>query len=182
MTQRVRLTDDARRVLTQQPFYPTDEQRALVRRMTSLLATEAEICELIINPATGLPISVPTMRTHFAEERKQGAEEANQKVSRALFQKAVGREAVLDANNRVVAPAQSPDTTAAIWWEKSRLGYKEGQTVEHTGPGGEPLSIPTPTVVVMLPHNGRDELPAHRATKVIDQQGNEVQGANYNQP
>lgn len=55
---------------------------------------------------------------------KTGLANAGSRVGQTLFQKA------LDG-----------DLGAIVWWEKTRLGYREGHSVEMTGAGGGPLEI-----------------------------------------
>lgn len=171
---RPHLTEEAKQRLSNYKFEPTPEQRATVRAMASLLATHAEICQVIINPATGQPINQPTLVKYFSEEMSEGSGEANQKVTRALFQKALGKPALYGADGNLVQKAVEPDVAAAIWWEKSRLGYKEGTTVDHRGKDGADLNE-KPSVIVMIPHNNRDPISPYAQVMTIDVEPKEVE-------
>ena len=61
-------------------------------------------------------IDEKTLRKHFRQELDTAATKANAKVAGTLYNKAL-----------------SGDTTAAIWWSKTRMGWKETQVSEHTG-------------------------------------------------
>mgnify|MGYP006093489037 FL=1 len=60
-----------------------------------------------------LGIDVKTLRKHYRVELDTAAEKANAKVSGALYNKAI-----------------AGDSTAIIWWEKTRQGRKETNVVE----------------------------------------------------
>jgi hypothetical protein len=74
--------------------------------------------------ATWLQIDLKTLRKHFRRELDTGAIEANVRVANALYTNAV-------KHNQV---------TAQIWWTKARMGWKETQVNEQTGPDGSPLT------------------------------------------
>ena len=67
-------------------------------------------------------ISVDSLYGHFREELVAGKAKINAKVGQTLAQKAL-----------------SGDTTAMIWWSKSRMGFKEKVELEHTGADGGPI-------------------------------------------
>jgi hypothetical protein len=66
--------------------------------------------------ATKLGISDDTLKKYYQLELDLGRVEANAKVANALFQQA------MDGN-----------TTAQIFWLKTRAGWKENHTIEHVG-------------------------------------------------
>ena len=92
-------------------FEPTDEHRKLVRDMVAAGIPHESIARVI-------GISRNTLEKHFREEIDTAAAEANAKVAMTLFEKAL-----------------SGDTTAMIWWTKSRMGWSEKQKLEHSGEG-----------------------------------------------
>lgn len=98
------------------PFRPTDEQRAHVETLAGLGLKREEIVLLVTNPATGRPIDEKTLSKHFAAELARGGPKANAKIAQSLFRKATG-----DGSQSV---------TAAIWWTKCRMGWKERVSVE----------------------------------------------------
>jgi hypothetical protein len=106
-------------------FAPTEEQRALVTAMVGYGIPEDKISELILNPQTGKPLSPKTLRRHFRKEIRTGMTRANSDVAASLFRHATGegRGAV----------------TAAIFWLKTRAGWKETQRHELTDGDGKAL-------------------------------------------
>ena len=67
-------------------------------------------------------IDADTLRKHFATELIAGKAKANGQVGKTLFQKVM-----------------SGDTTAAIWWTKTQMRWKEVQQHEITGLDGAPI-------------------------------------------
>ena len=98
------------------PFEPTDEDRKNVQTLAGLGLKQDEIRLLVTNPHTGEPISDATLRRHFSRELETGGPIANSQVAQSLFRKATGN-----------GPAA---VTAAIWWTKCRMGWKENSVVE----------------------------------------------------
>ena len=98
------------------PFVPTDKHRAQVETLAGLGLRQEEVCLLVKNPQTGQPITEKTLRRHFANELAWGSVKAHANIAKSLFNKAIGNgpQAV----------------TAAIWWTKCRMGWKERQVVE----------------------------------------------------
>jgi len=109
-------------------FKPTDEQRDRVRELASVGVPQDDICKVVRNE-NGKPINRRTLRKHFAAEIEEGNIHANAEVAGALFKKATG--------------GGQGSVIAAIFWLKSRAGWKETQSVELSGPNGEPLQPPT---------------------------------------
>ena len=95
----------------QPEFKPTDEERKLVEQMTACGIPQESQC-LVIRDG----IDDKTLRKHFRNELDTAATKANIKVAGTLFNKAMGG-----------------DTTALIWWTKTRMKWSEKQEVEHTG-------------------------------------------------
>ncbi len=92
-------------------FKPTDEERALVERMTGVGIPQESICRVIRDG-----IDDKTLRKHFRHELDTALILANTEVSGSLYNKAIGG-----------------DTSSIIWWEKTRQGRKETTTMDHTG-------------------------------------------------
>ena len=84
-----------------QPWQPTDEQRRLIEHYVSIGFTQEQIAGLV-------GIGESTLKKHCAEELKNGGLKVNAKIGGKLFQKAM-----------------SGDTTALIFWCKTRMGWKE---------------------------------------------------------
>lgn len=98
------------------PHVPTDKNRAIIKVMTAGGIEQVHI-------ASVLGISEPTLRKYYKHEIKIGAHEANAKVVGALLTNATTGKNVI----------------AQIWWTKTRLGWKETQTVETVGKDGQPI-------------------------------------------
>lgn len=111
--------------MARQAFAPTPDQRKLVEQLAAFGTTQEDICTLVTHPHDGKAISQPTLRKHFAKELKSGALKANVKVAQNLFAIATGE------GKGAVA--------AAIFWLKTRGGWKEVNKVELTTPDGKPL-------------------------------------------
>jgi hypothetical protein len=97
-------------------FQPTDEQRRQVEAMIGFGIPEAEIARLVVNPQTNRPVDEKTLRLHFRSEIDTGQVKANAAVAQSLFRQAVGG-----------------NVTAAIFWLKTRMGWKETSAVEMSG-------------------------------------------------
>lgn len=95
-------------------FKPTDEERKLVEQMSAVGIPQESIC-LVIRDG----IDDKTLRKHFRRELDTAAVKANAKIGGTLYNKAI-----------------NGDTTAAIWWSKSRMGWKETQGQEYSGSVG----------------------------------------------
>jgi hypothetical protein len=94
------------------PFKPTEENRKMVEAMSSFGMPQAQIC-------TVLDIDPKTLRKYFREELDKAMIKANAKVAANLF-----RQATKD---------DFKATTAAIFWSKTRMGWKEPVHMEHSG-------------------------------------------------
>lgn len=88
---------------------PTSEQRTIVQMGAALGLPQVEI-------AREIGISDESLRKYYRDELDQGMFKANMKVGGALFNKAIGG-----------------DTTAMIFWAKTRMGWSEKQIHEHQG-------------------------------------------------
>lgn len=93
---------------------PTAELKAKVESLAGMGHNQDDICVAI-----GLG-SRNTLEKHYALELRMGRVKANNAVAESLFKQATGG-----------------NTTAGIWWEKTRAGRSE--RVEHTGEGGGPV-------------------------------------------
>jgi hypothetical protein len=121
-------------------YEPSQEDRDLVCTLAGYGCPQKLIASLIKNPLTNAPIAQSTLREKFRDELELGLAKVAAKVSESL-----------------IAQVMKGNVTAAIWWEKTRLGYKEGTVVEHEGQ--EPVRV-----IINIPDNGRDpELTAKRA-------------------
>lgn len=102
---------------TKPPHKPTPEDRKQVEILSGLGIPQEQICRLIQGG-----IDDKTLRKYYAAELVDGVAKANSQVSKSLFQKAV-----------------AGDTTAQIWWTKTRMGWKDTSRVEVAGADGGDL-------------------------------------------
>lgn len=89
-------------------FEPTQEERKLVEEISGYGVPMPNIASLIRDG-----IDEDTLAKHFKKELRQGKAKSNIKVGQTLFQKAV-----------------NGDTSAAIWWSKTQMGWKETNITE----------------------------------------------------
>ena len=96
---------------------PTEKDRQTVSVMVAAGIAQDSIARCI-------GIDAKTLRKHYREELDTAAEKANAKIAQSLFQQAVGG-----------------NTAAAIWWTKSKMGWKDSTRIEneHSGPNGGPI-------------------------------------------
>jgi len=103
------------------PFHvPTPETRAKVEALAGFGAPEVYIYGEI-------GISQNTLRKHYREEMDKGVTKANMQVVQSLFKKAIGND--------------QGSVAAAIFWAKTRLGWKETSAHEHAGPNGGAIPV-----------------------------------------
>lgn len=119
-------------------FVPTDEQRAQVTALATFGVAQPEIC-------TFIGISLPTLHKHFRAELDNGAAKAQAAVGKFLFTAASGK--ALDDG-----AAFSDCLRAAMFYAKTRMGWKETQNIDHTT-GGEPLQ---PSVIEIVAPKAKD--------------------------
>ena len=100
-------------------FEPTDHERKQVEAMSGYGLPIEQIAVLVRDG-----IDYDTLRKHFAQELISGKAKANAQVGKTLFQKVM-----------------AGDTTAAIWWSKTQMRWKEVQQHELTGADGAPLEF-----------------------------------------
>jgi hypothetical protein len=118
-----------------QKFHPTDAQRNHVLLMSAVGTPQEEM-------AVVLGIDVETLVAHFQHELSIGATNANVKVGGNLYKAATGD------------PAQKSTITAAIWWTKARMGWKDTSRIEQTATVNVRAQVQ-----IILPDNGRGNPP-----------------------
>lgn len=97
-------------------FKPTDEQRKHVETLAGLGLRHDEIRLLVENPTTGKAIDADTLARHFSIELARGGPKLAAQIAQSIARKALG-----DGNQAV---------TAAIWFSKCRMGWKERVAVD----------------------------------------------------
>lgn len=113
------------------PFTPTDEMRAMVQAMTINGVPQTDIADAFaFFPGAMKRISLKTLQRKFKNEISAGPHLANAKVTSSLFRMAT------DKNHKSAA-------TAAIFWLKTRAGWKETHNIDIGNRDGVPLRIET---------------------------------------
>src|SRR5215813_2255320 len=105
-------------------WQPTDEQRANIKAMASYGIPHPEIARVH-------GISERTLERHCAEELATGKTVANTKVGEFLYSAIMG-DSVKSDHARI---------TAAIFWAKTSMGWKETTVVEHKDGDAEEQSL-----------------------------------------
>lgn len=95
-------------------FEPTDEQRRIVKGLAALGLPYRDIGYV-------LGVSEDTVEKYFRQELDVGPVEANARVGRFLYEQA------------------QKNLTAAIFWAKTRMGWREVERHEITGAEGKPF-------------------------------------------
>jgi hypothetical protein len=109
---------------------PTDQTRSEVSALASFGIPQADI-------ASYLGISKPTLAKHYAEELKFSSIKANAAVGKYLYRLASGM-ALKDSSNPA---SHSECARSAMFWAKTRMGWRETNRTEVTGADGEELVI-----------------------------------------
>lgn len=98
--------------MSRNPHKPSRESRQLVQLHASIGTPQAIIADI-------LGIDVKTLTKYYREELDQALARANASVGGALFNKAT-----------------KGDTTAMIFWMKTRAGWREKQDIDLTSSDG----------------------------------------------
>ena len=98
------------------PHAPTEAQRAMVKAMSGYGVPQEDI-------ATVLDIAKKTLLKHYRRELDLGIAQANARIGQTLFDMATGG-----------------NVAAAIFWAKSRMGWREKQEIEITAKSVETMS------------------------------------------
>lgn len=88
---------------------PTDASRAQVEDMAGYGLPQDQIAKV-------MRISETSLKKHYAEELTRGVAVANSAVAESLFKQ-----------------CREGNTTAMIFWAKTRMGWRETQVHEHKG-------------------------------------------------
>ena len=99
------------------PHKPTKDSKEQVKRLSALGCPHEDI-------ATRLKISADTLTKYYKDELDEGRIDANAAIAGTLF-----------------SQAKKGNTTAAIFWLKTRARWKETQVNEVTGADGGELKI-----------------------------------------
>ena len=94
---------------------PTDAQRKMVESMSAYGVPQMDISKVI-------GIERSTLQKHYREELDTATAKANSRVAQSLYNKALG-----DGSSAV---------TAAIFWLKTRGGWRETSNLNHVSEDG----------------------------------------------
>ena len=114
----------------QPPFQPTDRQRGHVEAMVRYGIPVVEI-------ARTLGITKPTLFKHFREELDTGITKANAQVGEFIFSTIIG----LPIPDRPQVTDERVRGSLAMFWAKTRMGWKETSVHQHKGKDGGPIKI-----------------------------------------
>jgi hypothetical protein len=112
--------------------YPTDAQRQLVQLHATIGTPQKTIAGII-------GIDDKTLAKHYREELDLAMAKANAAIGGALFSKAKGG-----------------DTTAMIFWMKTRARWKEQHQVDHTSSDGTMTPHVIERVIVQAKPDGQE--------------------------
>ena len=117
---------------------PTPETRATVKALVAYGIPHDEI---------GLRIGVgqDTLRKYYRGEIDLAMVEANGAVGQYLFSLASG-------NALKTGAAHSDCSRAAMFWAKTRMGWRETNNLELTGAGGGPIQVSRVERVIVRPN------------------------------
>lgn len=122
------------RLMPAKPHKPTDETRAEVKALASFGLVQEDIAQYV-------GISHVTLRKHYASELKLSAIKANATVGKYLFSLASGQAIANGATH-------GDCKTAAMFWAKTRMGWRETDRLEHSGPDGGAIPIEIKRTIV----------------------------------
>lgn len=108
-------------------FEPTDEQRAAVASLVSFGIPKESI-------ADHLGVSKDVLYKYFDDELKTATIKSNKQVGDFLFYLASGM-AIRDG------ASYAECSRAAMFWAKTRMGWRETDRLEHTGVDGNPIDM-----------------------------------------
>jgi len=103
---------------------PTDQTRGEVAALASFGIPQEDI-------ASYIGISHPTLRKHYEQELKVSSIKANAAVGKYLYRLASGM-ALKDPQNPA---SHSECSRSAMFWAKTRMGWRETQNLDHTTNG-----------------------------------------------
>jgi transposase-like protein len=117
------------------PYEPSPEDKARVLAMAVAGIRHVDI-------AKALPCGINTLYEHYREELDLGLTNVNTRIVNNLALTALGPR------------TEKTTVTAAIWWTKAVMGWRDTSRIEQTGPDGGPIQTES-HVVIVLPDNGR---------------------------
>ena len=111
--------------MAQKPHEPSEENRKLARALSAYGIPQEDI-------ARRMGLSRPTLTKYYDDDLASGMMEANAKVGEFLYGAASGAALKQGAS-------YSDCIRAAMFWGKTRMGWRETNVHEHSGPNGGPI-------------------------------------------
>lgn len=93
-------------------FEPSEAQREAVKTAAGAGVADHYIALMVLDRGSGLPIGETTLKQHFRLELSQGRADAHLNVGKAILQQ-----------------AKDGNMTAAIWYSKCQMGWRETQPI-----------------------------------------------------
>lgn len=121
------------------PHEPTSKTRAEVSALYSFGIPQAEI-------ATYIGVDAKTLRKHYREELDNSVTKANAAVGKFLYQNASGATLKEGASH-------SDCVRAAMFWAKTRMGWRETQDLNHKSEDG---SMSPTRIEIVAPSQSND--------------------------
>jgi hypothetical protein len=107
----------------------TDENKKIVKALVAYGIPHIDV-------ARKIGCNQDTLRKHYREELDDAMTEANGAVGQYLFGLATGKAMDKGATH-------GDCSRAAIFWAKTRMGWKDTTAVELSGPEGKPIEVMT---------------------------------------
>jgi hypothetical protein len=124
---------------------PTDKTRSEVSALASFGIPQEDI-------AAYIGVSHPTLRKHYPDELNLSSIKANAAVGKYLFSLASGQAIKNGATH-------GDCKAAAIFWAKTRMGWRETNRLDHTSSDGS--MSPQPDVIEIVYPSDDDEETTH---------------------
>jgi len=102
----------------------------MVRKLSGWGIPQQHICGLVTNPQTAKPLDPKSLRKHFALEIGTGAVEANVTVARLTLATILGWPPPPGTG---AITNEWVRANLAIFWAKTRMGWRETSVDEHRG-------------------------------------------------
>ena len=122
----------------QPKFEPTPDQRSRVKLMKALGIPEDQICKTITNPRSGKPVAPMTLARAFAAELASGATEFHMLVGNFIICAILGKKPAFGGD---AIKSEQVRMTAAIFYAKTKMGWKETVVNEQANKDDKPFLV-----------------------------------------
>jgi hypothetical protein len=121
----------------QPKFDPTPDQRSQIKLIKAMGIPEDRICQTITNPRTRKPVAPMTLARAFAAELASGATEVHAHVGNFIICAILGKKPALGE----AIKSEQVRMTAAIFYAKTRMGWKETVVNEPANKDDKPFVV-----------------------------------------